>query len=224
MFKYVSIIICFLTSLFLNAQKQIQPEWLTIEDGLSQGYVSDLIQDEEGFMWFGTKNGLNRYDGREFINMSQDIQPPFELKGETIYSIHDDTGFMFIGTEYGLNIYQKYTNRFFNIKLSEGSDSIQKTAITNIHKDEHGNYWCTEARTKSLYKLSFPDGFNDHIRSSNFQPTSISIQKIQLEENFIVDDMCLFHGQLLLFAYQIHNGEQVKILKPICLLLNKVLT
>jgi len=40
---------------------------LTTNDGLSQGYVTDIIQDRRGFMWFATRDGLNRYDGNTFV-------------------------------------------------------------------------------------------------------------------------------------------------------------
>jgi ligand-binding sensor domain-containing protein len=51
---------------------QLNYEWLTTSNGLSQGYVSDVLQDKDGFMWFSTKAGLNRYDGYNFKVLTHD--------------------------------------------------------------------------------------------------------------------------------------------------------
>ena len=51
----------------LAAQDRVAFRHLTIADGLSQNAVSAIVQDRRGFMWFGTKDGLNRYDGYTFI-------------------------------------------------------------------------------------------------------------------------------------------------------------
>ena len=49
---------------------------LTTNDGLSQGYVVDILQDRRGFMWFATRDGLNRYDGYTFVVYKHDPRRP----------------------------------------------------------------------------------------------------------------------------------------------------
>ena len=51
----------------VGAQERVAFRHLTIADGLSQNAVSAILQDRRGFMWFGTKDGLNRYDGYQFV-------------------------------------------------------------------------------------------------------------------------------------------------------------
>ena len=55
------------------------PEALTIDDGLSQGMVYDLLQTKDGFLWVGTKDGLNRYDGYNFRVWDNDPGQPLRF-------------------------------------------------------------------------------------------------------------------------------------------------
>ena len=59
----------------LAAQERVAFRHLTIADGLSQNAVSGIVQDHRGFMWFGTKDGLDRYDGYQFVVFRHD---PFD--------------------------------------------------------------------------------------------------------------------------------------------------
>lgn len=75
---------------------------LTIEDGLSQSSVTCIFQDRKGFMWFGTQDGLNRFDGYNFKIFKSDPADPSSLSDNFIFSIYENPiGILFIETQSG---------------------------------------------------------------------------------------------------------------------------
>ena len=102
------------------AQCQFKYETLTNADGLSQGMVFDIIQDKEGFIWVGTKDGLNRYDGYGFKVLTNEPNNDKSLSSNSVYKLLEDSkGRIWVGTENeGLNIYEKKSGNFLRIKQS----------------------------------------------------------------------------------------------------------
>jgi signal transduction histidine kinase/CheY-like chemotaxis protein/AraC-like DNA-binding protein/streptogramin lyase len=114
---------------------------ISIADGLSQGMVFDIIQDEEGFLWIATKNGLNRYDGYSFRVFTNDPYNAFTLSGNTIVKLFEDSkGRIWVGTENsGVNVYDKNTGKFHRI-LHKPNDpsSLSGNAIRSIEEMPDG--------------------------------------------------------------------------------------
>ena len=74
-------------------------EHLSIEDGLSQNAGLDIFQDSRGYLWIGTQDGLNRYDGYSFKVYKHDPDDPTSLSHNSILEIAEDSkGFLWIGT------------------------------------------------------------------------------------------------------------------------------
>ena len=75
---------------------------LTTNDGLSQSYVTAILQDRRGFMWFATRDGLNRYDGNAFVVYKHNPNDPGSLSANFIQDlIEDDDGNLWIATNTG---------------------------------------------------------------------------------------------------------------------------
>lgn len=95
---------------------------ITVEDGLSQSTVFCILQDAKGFMWFGTTDGLNRYDGYNFVVYNNNPTDTTSISGNSITALYeDDEGYLWIGTNEGiLNRYNRKTNTFkhFRIKIT----------------------------------------------------------------------------------------------------------
>ncbi|WP_299440140.1 triple tyrosine motif-containing protein [uncultured Aquimarina sp.] len=160
--------------LCLQGQGTVIPEWLGIEEGLSQGATSSIIQDEEGFLWIGTKNGLNRYDGERIEIFTKNPDDPYSLTNDNVLALHDDRGFIMVGTQGGLDLYHKATKRFYRIPLSKDTN---EPSISEIIKDSLGQYWVT-AFNNSLYKLTLDEQFYKKLSEPEKAASFIKIKKL----------------------------------------------
>ncbi|MBP7810238.1 MAG: SpoIIE family protein phosphatase [Bacteroidia bacterium] len=137
MFKKLALnIFLFLTSGLLLSQSH-RFKHITSEDGLSTNFVSSILKDDKGFMWFGTQDGLCRYDGYQFKVYKNTNENKSSLSSSDITRIyqHDD-GMLYIGTRNsGLNIYNPYKDSFERIKLNadkDGSDELKVNCFLNL--------------------------------------------------------------------------------------------
>lgn len=91
---------------------------LTTSDGLSQSTVKTILQDQSGFMWFGTQNGLNRYDGYEFTNYINNLNDSNSIEGNNINQIIQAAdGLIWIATDKGVSSYSPHTLKFKNYSV-----------------------------------------------------------------------------------------------------------
>jgi signal transduction histidine kinase/ligand-binding sensor domain-containing protein/CheY-like chemotaxis protein len=88
-------------------------EHLSVEDGLAQESVLAMAQDRDGFMWFGTQNGLSRFDGYRFVNFRSVAGDPTTLGSNWVRVLHvDKKGRLWIGTDGGLALYDPTAQAF----------------------------------------------------------------------------------------------------------------
>jgi len=118
-------------------------ERLTIEDGLSHNVVNCMLQDSDGMMWFGTPDGLNRYDGYRFTIFRYDRNDEYSLSNNRINALFEDSrGDLWIGTDSGLNRYDRNSDRFVRfLHDPDNSDSLSAEAVFAIGEDSLGSLW-----------------------------------------------------------------------------------
>ena len=124
--------------------KEVIFKRISIGDGLSQSSVTCILQDRRGFMWFGTQDGLNRYDGYEFRIYSHDSRDYETISDNYIRCIYEDRyGRMWIGTNGGgLNRFDRKTERFIcYLNDPANSDSLSANDIRSIYEDRSGILW-----------------------------------------------------------------------------------
>ncbi|HGY54562.1 MAG TPA: hybrid sensor histidine kinase/response regulator [Caldithrix abyssi] len=123
---------------------QIKFDHITVEDGLSNSTVYSITQDKNGFMWFGTTNGLNKYDGYEFTVFLHSDEDSSSLSNNSTGNIYiDDEGIIWVGTwGGGLNRFDPATNKAVHY-LNDHNDptSISGNRVQSIYKDRNGMLW-----------------------------------------------------------------------------------
>jgi len=118
-------------------------EQLSVEQGLSQSSVFSIVQDRSGFLWFGTQDGLNRYDGYHFSLFQHDPDDPTSLSSNNIRTLFvDKSGTLWIGTDQGLNQFDDQTGQFERIpERSSNFGQLSGSEIDAIGMGENGIVW-----------------------------------------------------------------------------------
>lgn len=126
---------------------------LTVENGLSNNKVNDVIQDQFGFIWFGTEDGLNRYDGYEFKVFRNDPGDSTSISDNSIWALTEDSnGNIWIGTKDGfLNKYNPISEKFIRKEII--SEHYNQNSITSICVDSKENI-LVGTRREGVYKFN----------------------------------------------------------------------
>ncbi len=128
-----SLLLLILFLINYNGVSQIKVNFKKIDNkkGLSQNGVLAIFQDKEGYMWFGTHYGLNRYDGFSFKTYYRG-ESYNDLCGNTIQSVlQDSTGNIWVATIEGVSVFNPVTEKFFNLnKYSKGECVFKQTILS----------------------------------------------------------------------------------------------
>lgn len=121
----------------------IRFERLTVEHGLSQNAILSMAQDAQGFLWFGTEDGLNKYDGYQFVVYESDPDDPTSLIDNFISVLYlTRDGQLWVGTRSGLDRYDRETGSFVHYPSEvENSSGLRGQWVTSIFEDRQGDLW-----------------------------------------------------------------------------------
>lgn len=128
----------------------------TIEDGMSVNAVYCIAQDSKGFMWFGTIDGLNRFDGRHIRQFRLSPDERNVSLGNTIYAVcEDQQQRLWIGSDEGLAVFDLVTERFQAFCPTGGEQMTITTNVTSLYADTENKLWIgTNGQGLLLYDLS----------------------------------------------------------------------
>src|SRR3954454_21984392 len=115
---------------------------LSNPQSLSHVRVESIVQDTQGFMWFGTWNGLNRYDGYKFKVFKHEPGNLKSLSGVYVYSLFKDhSGNLWVGTDGFLDRFDPETETFTHHKLDKSAPNGLSTIVNQISEDSIGKLW-----------------------------------------------------------------------------------
>ncbi|MBZ0266090.1 hypothetical protein K8I28_15640 [bacterium] len=168
---------------------------LTIRDGLSQNSVTCIHQDSAGFMWFGTQDGLTRYDGYEFAVYRPEVGNPYSLTDNWINSIEEDEeGILWLGTyEGGVNRFDRHTKRFSAYRnVFSDNKIIPMDQIRTLHLDDQGVVWVVSWGGELLKRTV--DGDSVYFISYHFEDEDNENRKLNIQSMFHPNESKLLLG------------------------------
>lgn len=161
--------------------RNIQLTILSTNDGLSQATVNSIVQDKHGFMWFGTQEGLNRYDGYNFTVYQHHPEDPRSLAHDWVWTTYvDQSGQLWIGTDGGgLSQYVYESDDFINFRHDPSDpSSLSSDRIRVIFQDSEGVHWFgTDGG--GLNRMNTTDGSFSHYRHDPEDASSLPDDKVE---------------------------------------------
>ena len=150
----------------------------SVEHGLSQAAVETILQDRQGFIWLGTDEGLNRFDGYRFVNYLHDPNDATTLAHNWIWALHEDgSGAIWVGTDGGgLDRMDPLTGKFERRNLD--ADQTTHVPIRALVEDDARALWIgTDGN--GLYRLDLTSGATQHFRSDPDDASTLSNDHIK---------------------------------------------
>ncbi len=141
--------------------------YLTADQGLSQNYIDCILKDSRGYMWFGTRNGLNRFDGYSFTVFEADPGKENTISNNLVQALCEDMyGNIWVGTSEGLNTYIFEEDRFISLQRDSAENlPIHSVSVNAIISDHAGTLWI--GTDNGMLKITL-NGKNCGISSSRY--------------------------------------------------------
>ncbi|WP_244215187.1 hybrid sensor histidine kinase/response regulator transcription factor [Pedobacter miscanthi] len=171
------------------AQQPTLEKLIGVDQGLSNSSVNAIYQDKSGFMWMGTQDGLNRYNGHDFKVYRHQFSQPNSIDGNWIVCINGDTeGRIWIGSSHGANVYDPISDSFNHLSVDDGHQVKQLVSnVTDIKIDSYGNIFITttnygllKCNKGELIGQRIPLITSKSAPQYNFQTSAIGISKKEM--------------------------------------------
>src|SRR5246127_3072875 len=151
---------------------------LSKDEGLSQTRVIQIVQDDQGFMWFGSQYGLNRYDGYKFKVFKHEPGNPNSLSGVFISSLFKDhSGSLWVGCDEFLDKFDPVTETFTHHRIDTRDAQGETVPVTHISQDHTGALWLSTLR--GLFRFDPSTGQAVRYRHDPNNPVSLSSDEVK---------------------------------------------
>jgi signal transduction histidine kinase/ligand-binding sensor domain-containing protein/DNA-binding response OmpR family regulator len=184
------------------------------QDGLPQNSVLAITQDQLGFMWFGTDDGLAKYDGYSFQVFRNDPTDLQSLTNNVIRALAEDkNGFLWIGTEGGgLTVFDPYLEAFFT--FNPNRTPFEPKKISSISIDEDGDIW-VGTQTHGVYLLQLPHtpqhasihAYFEEIEIHHFHRENSRLEDDKIWTVYPVPEQKVYIGTMENGAFELDKGS-----------------
>lgn len=176
----------FMTTIALSAPKLSCVRQYSVDDGLSQSMVYSIIQDGRGYLWFGTQDGLNRFDGHEFTIYKKELNNPESVGSKGFFSAAEDSdGKIWFATTDGVKIYNPDRDEFmpFMARTSEGESVTGQ--VRDIHIEDDGSVWMC-CRNGSLFRWNNGNLSVYDLSSIAGKAGSLNLRDMTIDEDGVI--------------------------------------
>lgn len=137
--KYFPNILFFALTFLCSWSQEYKFHHITTIDGLSHNEVRKIVKDSEGFLWFGTQNGLNRYDGYRFKIFKNNPKDSTTIIGDKIYSLAISKNKLWVGTTKGISVLDTETLEV--LPTNELTKAVGEGIILHLFSDDSNTIW-----------------------------------------------------------------------------------
>ena len=147
-------------------------------EGLSQNRVTQIVQDDQGFIWLATQHGVDRYDGYQFRMFKNDPRQTSSLCGVFMFSLFKDrSGTLWMGCEHGLDRFDPSTETFIHYQIASDTTPRLSDVVLHIYEDARGMLWLSTGH--GLCKLDPHSGNTTWFRHDAGDRLSLSSDDIK---------------------------------------------
>ncbi|MBN2482526.1 MAG: SpoIIE family protein phosphatase [Bacteroidales bacterium] len=146
----------------LSAQNYLQPEIISIKEGLSSHFVHDVMIDQRGYLWAATKNGLNRYDGYGFKHLlTEQLPAPLQESQEIKRMVTDSHGNIWFVSTTGVGMYDSNTGEISFYDRESIDENLDVSAVLiDIYVDAENAVWVlTDAGVTQMKPGQFSESY-----------------------------------------------------------------
>jgi len=139
--RAIGLVSILLMSICLSAQTEVNFSHLNTLNGLPDNSVIDIVEDDRGYIWLATRDGLAKFNGRETVNYRH-IMGINSISNSSIITIEKDLkGNIWVGTFNGLNVINTSDNSIVNLETKSTEYVAEARSITDLHCDKKGRMW-----------------------------------------------------------------------------------
>lgn len=201
----------------INTPNNLKFKHFSSKDGLSQSSVVAILQDSKGYLWFGTRDGLNKYDGDKFVTYRYNSEDSKSLSHSWITSIYEDYyGNLWIGTKDGLNKYNEKQDNFKQYKHKAETPSISDNEVWDLVQLDNESLWV--ATNNGIDIIDIKNDIFTHFKHEENNQHSLSNNRTRsflktADGNLwitTIDDVNLFNSKSKTFKYYNYPQETIK--------------